>query len=60
MLVQAPHGDVIALYPVVFIDALCVIRGGAKCSSSLCMKGVWITCRYLKGRDLFMGGPEVP
>jgi hypothetical protein len=60
MLVHAPLGDVIALCPMVFIDALGVTRGGAECSSSSRMKGVSISCRYLKGRDLFMGGAGVP
>jgi hypothetical protein len=28
------------------------------CSNDLRMNGVWISCRYLKGRDSFISGPE--
>jgi hypothetical protein len=60
ILVQAPHGDVIALRPVVFIDALGATKRGAKCSNSLCMKRVWISCHYLKGRCPLIRSPRVP
>jgi hypothetical protein len=28
------------------------------CSNDLRMNGVWISCRYLKGRSSFISGPE--
>jgi hypothetical protein len=60
LLIQAPLGEVITLRSVVFIHALGVTTGGVVHSSSSRMKGVWILCRYQKGRGLFIGGPESP
>jgi hypothetical protein len=60
ILVKAPIDEVIVLHLVVFIDALGVTKRGVECSNSSCMKWVWISCHYLKGRGLFIGGPGVP
>jgi hypothetical protein len=37
-----------------------VRKCGAVSSSSSCVKEVWISCRYLRGRGSFIGGPGVP
>jgi hypothetical protein len=60
ILVQASLGEVIALRLVVFIDTLGVSKRGVECSNSSRMKGVWISCCYLKGRCLFIGSTGPP